>query len=559
MLRTLRRLLDLDRRPQPKRSARLGVEALETRWLPSSTAIWANIGGGVIVPPTAGASTAALAVNTPTVDASPIAIASPTAAPTDSMASQDASATASRTMTVDAAFASAVVGSSQTQAVSQFNPALGTLTGVQIVQYSTLTSHVQAQNLGTSPATLTGTVHGTLTLNAGGAITIVSSPGLRESASAGAAGSGTDSVDFGSQSALDTRSVMLSASTTDLSAFEGTGTVALTESTAADASIDGPGNVAGAVTTSAAACVHVIYTYTPGASSSQDTCNSSMPTTPPSTTPPTTTPPTTTPPSTTPPAATSSLSGTVYLDNNNNGIMDAGDGGIPGVTVSLQGSGTAAGVSQTATTDANGNYQFTNLPAGNYTITETPPPGLQQGHNNVGSLGGSVSGDVFTLALAAGLSGTNYNFGEVLPTSAATPSPTPNTTTTTTPPPTTTCTTPPTPSVVPPAPQTCMPPPAPSVVPTPPPPPTAPQMCTPPPPDTTVPPPAPCTPPPTPAPPPTPNAPPPVPLVPPSTPTPPPPPPPAPTPPPPSPPTQDPIPISKRLFIGNSWETMGTA
>lgn len=57
----------------------------------------------------------------------------------------------------------------------------------------------------------------------------------------------------------------------------------------------------------------------------------------------------------------------VWNDLNNNGIQDAGEPGIAGVTVTLYGAdGTT--VIATTTTDALGNYQFTNLGAGTYIV-----------------------------------------------------------------------------------------------------------------------------------------------------------------------------------------------
>ncbi len=60
-----------------------------------------------------------------------------------------------------------------------------------------------------------------------------------------------------------------------------------------------------------------------------------------------------------------SITGTVYCDKNNNSIADAGEG-LAGVIVTLKNAG--GGVVATATTDANGNYTFGSLPAGNYTV-----------------------------------------------------------------------------------------------------------------------------------------------------------------------------------------------
>ena len=57
----------------------------------------------------------------------------------------------------------------------------------------------------------------------------------------------------------------------------------------------------------------------------------------------------------------------VWNDINNNGIQDAGEPGIAGVTVKLY-DGNTSTVIATTTTDALGKYIFTNLPAGTYSV-----------------------------------------------------------------------------------------------------------------------------------------------------------------------------------------------
>jgi hypothetical protein len=75
------------------------------------------------------------------------------------------------------------------------------------------------------------------------------------------------------------------------------------------------------------------------------------------------------------------ISGTVLADTNNDGN---GDSPMAGVTLTLYTDpngdgdptdGTAYGLP--VTTDASGNYSFTDLPAGNYVVVQTPPAGFQ--------------------------------------------------------------------------------------------------------------------------------------------------------------------------------------
>ncbi len=112
----------------------------------------------------------------------------------------------------------------------------------------------------------------------------------------------------------------------------------------------------------------------------------------------------------------STLSGNVYYDLNHNGTFDtATDFGIVNVTLTLTGTTTSgAAVSQVVQTNANGNYSFTNLSAGTYTITETHPNHFRDYVDNTGTLGGTAGRDVISgIVVASGVSGTGYNFGEL--------------------------------------------------------------------------------------------------------------------------------------------------
>ncbi|MCK1226947.1 SdrD B-like domain-containing protein, partial [Streptococcus uberis] len=72
---------------------------------------------------------------------------------------------------------------------------------------------------------------------------------------------------------------------------------------------------------------------------------------------------------------------TVWEDTNKDGIQDAGEPGIPGVTVTLT---NPDGTTVTTTTDANGHYEFTDLPNGDYTVTFETPDGYTPTTSNTG-------------------------------------------------------------------------------------------------------------------------------------------------------------------------------
>ena len=106
----------------------------------------------------------------------------------------------------------------------------------------------------------------------------------------------------------------------------------------------------------------------------------------------------------------SSLSGSVYLDANKNGIKDAGETGISGITMVLSG-----GANRSAVTDAQGNFTFSGLFAGLYTLSETQPLNYVDGDDASGSLGGTLNAPknkISNINLPAGTHGSAYLFGE---------------------------------------------------------------------------------------------------------------------------------------------------
>jgi hypothetical protein len=112
-----------------------------------------------------------------------------------------------------------------------------------------------------------------------------------------------------------------------------------------------------------------------------------------------------------------STGGAVFEDTNANGIKDAGEPGIPGVTITLTGISVVNGTitPKTATTGADGTYTFANLVPGNYTIAETQPTGFTDGKDANGTPpAATVTNDRFAgIDLTSVVSSGAFNFGEI--------------------------------------------------------------------------------------------------------------------------------------------------
>src|SRR5207244_3685199 len=75
-------------------------------------------------------------------------------------------------------------------------------------------------------------------------------------------------------------------------------------------------------------------------------------------------------------------------------------------------------INKTQLSAADGSYSFQGLRPGIYNVSETQPSGYLQGHNNLGSEGGTLSADQFLgIFLPQSTAGANYDFGETLPAS----------------------------------------------------------------------------------------------------------------------------------------------
>jgi uncharacterized repeat protein (TIGR01451 family) len=121
----------------------------------------------------------------------------------------------------------------------------------------------------------------------------------------------------------------------------------------------------------------------------------------------------------------SSLAGLVFSDLDGDGVRDANEPGLPGVTITITGTDSAGNpVSRSVITGADGRYRINGVPQSNgsgYTLTETQPAGVTDGKDSAGTAGGAVANDVVTGIKfpAPGTHATGYDFGEGQPVSPA--------------------------------------------------------------------------------------------------------------------------------------------
>ena len=118
--------------------------------------------------------------------------------------------------------------------------------------------------------------------------------------------------------------------------------------------------------------------------------------------------------------STATIGNTVWLDANNDGVLDNGEVGKGGVTVDLLNASTGA-ILATTTTNATGNYQFTGLAAGTYEVQVVAPTGDTFSPENVATTTGinsevNASGLTAPITLTSGEIYNNANAGLVVPT-----------------------------------------------------------------------------------------------------------------------------------------------
>jgi hypothetical protein len=424
------------------------VEALEDRWLPSTIAgtVYHDLNSnGLFDPGEPGIAGVTVALQRP--DGTTVATAVTDANGHYAFSHDPTQPGQPAQQVVDLNFASAKTNFDQAGSVAQFDPSLGQLQSVELLNEGSLTSHIQAESLDAAPSTVTATVSGSLDLQVGGADLQTNFDPVSANADV-AAFDGTNGFtgpsghDFGDQTANGSQTLTLDGSNTDLSAFIGTGTLQVTEQGTASSTASGPGNLLAMIGSTASAHVRVVYNYlklpdlpagdytvveTPPAGWITGLATGNNVTT-------------IIPAADGPPAipvqldsqdnspnndfgnlALPSLSGHVYQDANDNGARDPGDPGVAGVTVTLTGSDDQNNpVSQTTQTGADGSYSFTGLRPGTYDLAETPPAGDFNGATTAGSQGGTAGVNTITgITLLPQMAGVNNDFGVLLPSSVA--------------------------------------------------------------------------------------------------------------------------------------------
>jgi protocatechuate 3,4-dioxygenase beta subunit len=109
------------------------------------------------------------------------------------------------------------------------------------------------------------------------------------------------------------------------------------------------------------------------------------------------------------------ISGRVFADPEADGQLGANDLRLGGVVIEL--ANASGAVVQTTQTNAQGEYRFTNLAPGVYTVREIQPTGYYQGGQRAGSHGGNATAaDVIgQITLGSGADAVRYDFWELIP------------------------------------------------------------------------------------------------------------------------------------------------
>ena len=123
------------------------------------------------------------------------------------------------------------------------------------------------------------------------------------------------------------------------------------------------------------------------------------------------------------PVEPASLGDRVWYDTDKDGVQDAGETGVAGVTVNLLGASGA--VVATTVTDADGDYRFANLAPGDYAVQFVPPSGYTISPQDAGSDDSAdsdanpLTGKTVVTTLVAGENDPTWDLGLYLPVAPA--------------------------------------------------------------------------------------------------------------------------------------------
>lgn len=343
------------------------------------------------------------------------------------------------TLTRTVTFPEAATNFTATGTVGKFDPTLGTLTSIDVIAVSTLTSRIQVESRDALPATVVGHVDGTVTTSGPGVASLTARPTTDRTFTAAAFDgaldfAGTSGKDFGAVQATDTKVATLT-SPADLASYVGTGGVVFTTAANSNSFASGAGNLASVISSTASSAVNVVYHFTPigglppgnytlikeGGPAGLDEGLASrngvvLPESLGRAAIPVTLAGADLPFNNFGEHFSNSLSGFVYLDHDRDGLKDAVEFGVANVEVRLLGIDDAGGkVRESTKSGVDGSYGFANLRPGRYALAEVPVAVFQVGRATVGTQGGTAArGQITRIHLSPGESGSNNNFAELI-------------------------------------------------------------------------------------------------------------------------------------------------